>query len=58
MGTGVVSHDTELMRSWSNTMGDKTNEYDSLVNRLYSLIDKFVGSETRFPETNKENNSY
>ena len=31
MGTGVVSHDTELMRSWSNTMGDNTNEYDSLV---------------------------
>ena len=27
MGTGVVSHDTELMRSWSNTMGDNSNEY-------------------------------
>ena len=35
MGTGVVSHDTELMRNWSNTMGDNSNEYDSLINRLY-----------------------
>ena len=45
MGTGVVSHDTELMRNWSNTMGENTNQYDSLVNRLYGLIDQFVGSE-------------
>ena len=41
----TVSHNTELMRSWSTTMTDKSNNYDDLVARLYSLVDQFVGSE-------------
>ena len=41
----IVSHDTDLMRDWSNTMDTNASDYDSLINRLYSLVDQFVGSE-------------
>lgn len=41
----IVSHDTEQMRNWSGTMENNANDYDSLINRLYTLIDGFVGSE-------------
>lgn len=38
-------HDTREMRNWSGTMETNADDYDSLVNRLYALIDVFVGSE-------------
>lgn len=40
----VVSHNTELMRNWSDSLTENTNNYDDLVNRLFFLIDQFVGS--------------
>lgn len=44
MSTNVVSHDTASMRNWSNTMDSNSNSYDDLINRLYSLVDQFAGS--------------
>lgn len=44
MGTNIVSHDTELMRNWSNTMEDNSDDYDRLINRLYALVEEFAGS--------------
>lgn len=41
----TTSHDTTQMRDWSTTMDNNANDYDSLINRLYALIDSFVGSE-------------
>ena len=38
-------HDTREMRNWAGTMNTNADDYDSLVNRLYALIDGFVGSE-------------
>ncbi len=40
----IVSHDTEQMRNWSGNMENQANDYDSLINRLYAIIDGFVGS--------------
>lgn len=40
----IVSHNTEGMRSWSNKLGENSNNYDDLVARLYNLVDQFVGS--------------
>lgn len=45
MGTGIVSHDTNLMRDWSNTMNENNDNYEYLINRLYLLVDQFVGSD-------------
>lgn len=44
MGTNTVSHNTEAMRSWSTNMNENADNYDMLVNRLYALVDQFVGS--------------
>lgn len=44
MGTNTVSHNTEGMRSWASNMEANAESYDMLVNRLYSLVDQFVGS--------------
>ena len=41
----ITSHDTTQMRDWSTTMDNNASDYDSLINRLYALIDEFVGSE-------------
>ena len=43
--SGIVSHSTDLMRGWSENINDKSNNYDELINKLYNLIDFFVGSE-------------
>lgn len=40
----IVSHDTDLMRDWSSNIDERANDYDSLVTRLYTLVDQFVGS--------------
>ncbi len=40
----IVSHDTNLMRDWSSNVEERANDYDTLVNRLYTLVDQFVGS--------------
>ncbi len=41
----IVSHDTTGMRDWSGAMENNASDYDSLINRLYTIIDGFVGSE-------------
>ena len=41
----TVSHNTDSMRNWSKDMEGKADSYDMLVNRLYSLVDDFVGSK-------------
>jgi hypothetical protein len=33
------------MRNWSNVMDTNAGDYDSLINRLYNLIEGFAGSE-------------
>lgn len=43
--SGIVSHDTDQMRNWSNTMDTNASDYDALISRLYALIDQFIGSE-------------
>lgn len=43
--SGIVSHDTDQMRNWSNTMDTNASDYDDLISKLYILIDQFVGSE-------------
>ncbi len=43
--SGIVSHSTDLMRSWSTDINEKSNSYDELVDSLYKTIDQFVGSE-------------
>lgn len=40
----IVSHDTDQMRNWSDNIENQANDYDSLINRLYAIIDGFVGS--------------
>lgn len=40
----IVSHDTDMMRDWSTNVEERANDYDTLVNRLYTLVDQFVGS--------------
>ena len=41
----IVSHNTDQMRNWSNVMDTNAGDYDSLINRLYNLIEGFAGSE-------------
>ena len=42
--SNVISHDTAGMRKWSGSMENLADDYDSLVARLYALVDGFVGS--------------
>ena len=44
MGMGTVSHNTGSMRNWASNMDSNAEEYDSLINRLYSLIEEFTNS--------------
>ena len=44
MGSGKVSHNTGSMRTWSSNMTSNAEEYDSLISRLYSLIEEFTSS--------------
>lgn len=41
----IVSHNTDRMRDWSSVMDTNAGDYDSLINRLYSLVEGFAGSE-------------
>ena len=41
----IVSHNTDQMRDWSAVMDTNAQDYDSLINRLYNLIEGFAGSE-------------
>lgn len=41
----VVSHNTDGMRDWSAVMDTNAGDYDSLINRLYNLVEGFAGSE-------------
>ena len=41
----IVSHNTDAIREWSNVMDDNAGDYDSLINRLYNLVEAFAGSE-------------
>lgn len=40
----IVSHNTELMRDWTGNLKNNTTVYDDLVNRMYTLIEQFAGS--------------
>ncbi len=40
----IVSHNTDQMREWSSTVDTKTGDYDSLIDRLYNLVEGFAGS--------------
>ena len=44
MGSDIVSHNTGAMRNWSSNMTSNAEEYDALINRLYSLIEEFTSS--------------
>lgn len=44
MSTGIVSHDTDQMRNWSNTMDSNSGDYGSLIRTLYGLVEDFAGS--------------
>ena len=44
MGSSIVSHNTGAMRNWSSNMTSNAEEYDALINRLYSLIEEFTSS--------------
>ena len=41
----IVSHNTDGMRDWSAVMDTNAGDYDSLINRLYNLVEGFAGSE-------------
>ena len=41
----IVSHNTDRMRDWSSVMDTNAGDYDSLINRLYNLVEGFAGSE-------------
>lgn len=41
----TVSHNTSSMRNWSKDMDGSAENFDMLINRLYSLIDDFAGSK-------------
>lgn len=44
MATGIVSHDTDQMRTWSSTMDGNSGDYGSLIRSLYNLVEDFAGS--------------
>ena len=44
MSAGIVSHDTDQMRNWSNTVDNNSGDYGSLIRSLYSLVEDFAGS--------------
>lgn len=41
----IVSHNTDGIRELSNVMDDNAGDYDSLINRLYNLVEAFEGSK-------------
>jgi len=41
----IISHNTDAMRDWSGNIDEQANNYDTLIEDLYKLIDQFVGSE-------------
>jgi hypothetical protein len=41
----IVSHNTDGMRDWASVMDTNAGDYDSLINRLYNLVEGFAGSE-------------
>ncbi len=44
MAAGIVSHDTDQMRTWSNTMDSNSGDYGSLIRTLYNLVEDFANS--------------
>lgn len=40
----IVSHNTDRMRDWSSAVDSKAGDYDSLIDRLYNLVEGFAGS--------------
>ena len=42
---GIVSHNTDEMREWSTNIKEHDNDFNDLINKLYSLIENFAGSE-------------
>lgn len=41
---GIYSHDTSEMKTWSGIMDENSSYYTDLINKLYLIIDGFVGS--------------
>ena len=44
MSSNLVSHDTDKMRNWSNTMNSNSSDYRNLIDELYALIADFANS--------------
>jgi len=45
MSSKIVSHSTEAMNNWAKTRESDAEDFDTMVNELYSLIDQFVGTD-------------
>lgn len=42
---GVVTHNTESMRTWSGNITNSANEYRDYISSLYNLVDTLVSAD-------------
>ena len=43
--TNIVSNNTGAMNDWSSNINTQADDYDTLVKKLYVLVDSFANSE-------------
>ena len=43
--TDIVSNNSDGMRNWSSNIQSSADDYDGLINRLYSLVEGFANSK-------------
>lgn len=41
----IVSNNSDGMRNWSSNIQSSADDYDGLINRLYSLVEGFANSK-------------
>lgn len=42
---GIVTHNTEAMRTWSGNITNSSNEYKDYISSLYNLVDTLVAAD-------------
>ena len=42
---GVVTHNTDAMRTWSGDITNAANDYRDYINSLYNLVDTLVSAD-------------
>ncbi len=42
---GIVTHNTDSMRSWSGNITNSSNEYRDYISSLYNLVDTLVSAD-------------